>query len=48
MRLYWRVKINGKWTWRSAINLGTNEHGFHQIMEYNPNVIDLNLTLEEE
>ena len=48
MRLYWRVKINGKWTWRPAIDLGKDENGFTIVMEFNPNAIDLNLALEEE
>jgi len=48
MRLYWRVKINGKWTWRPALDLGKDENGFTVVMEFNPNAIDLNLALEEE
>ncbi len=28
-KLYWRVKLNGKWTWRSAIVCGTNQKTTH-------------------
>lgn len=33
-RLYWRVKKNGKWTWRSAVDVGKDEAGFIIVIPY--------------
>jgi hypothetical protein len=30
-RLYWRVKVNGKWTWRPAVMLDGTECGNYLV-----------------
>jgi hypothetical protein len=27
-KLYWRIKKDGKWTWRPAVDVGKDEDGF--------------------
>ena len=31
-KLYWRVKKNGKWTWRPAVDVGKDDDGFTCVM----------------
>ncbi len=33
MKLYWRVKINGKWTWKAANVIGWTEEEYGHIVE---------------
>ena len=28
MKLYWRYKKHGKWTWKAAVDVGKDEAGF--------------------
>jgi hypothetical protein len=32
-KLYWRMKKNGKWTWRPAVDVGKDEAGFICVIE---------------
>jgi hypothetical protein len=33
-KLYWRYKKNGKWTWRTAVDVGKDEDGFICVLEF--------------
>ena len=48
-KLYWRVKVNGKWTWRAATVTGwtTDGYGGH-IVEPHGGEMETGKLLEEE
>ena len=33
-KLYWRYKKDGKWTWRSAVDLGKDDEGFIVVVPF--------------
>lgn len=44
-KLYWRVKLNGKWTWRPAVSVDLSWDEGHQ--KYVKHVLELQLEEEE-
>jgi hypothetical protein len=32
-KLYWRVKVDGKWTWTPAVDVGKDEAGFICVID---------------
>jgi hypothetical protein len=40
MKLYWRVKINGKWTWRPAVDVGRDKDGFICVVPHDKDGVD--------
>lgn len=43
-KLYWRVKLNGKWTWRPAVGVLTWDKRYQKYVKH---VLELQLEEEE-
>lgn len=40
MKLYWRIKKEGKWTWRPAVDVGSDEAGFICVIPFDQDGVD--------
>ncbi len=48
MKLYWRVKIDGKWTWRPAVGIKENDICFDCWSKLDLELYNQSRSLQEE